>query len=383
MINLQIDADFESGNVDNVRVPEENRVDFDIRADRSSEHYQWFYFRVRGGRGRTIKFQATNGAGAAYSDGWRFHQPVISPDQKSWRRIENTGYDGQVFSFTTRIDSDPAYIAYYHPFTVADLEAYLARLGHHPHLHRKVLTSSVEGRPVHWLQVGAPEALESPEKSVWVIGRQHPGEPQGTCSALGLLSFLLGDSSEAQSLLKSCVFHIVPDINPDGVALGHHRTNALGVNLNRAWALDSPAKAPTIYAFQQALLQWKTDGRTVDVFLDMHSDEIARENVVYAINGEVTSPEYQQLQDKFLSLWQEENPDFSAEKSSAYASLDPRLARQWVYRATGALSYTFEMTYHDAPYSQYEGEYITPERTFELGAAAGRALGRLFAEGKA
>ena len=61
-----------------------------------------------------------------------------------------------------------------------------------------------------------------------------------------------------------------------------------------------------------------------------------------------------------------------------YPGLDPRLARQWMFLETGSISFTWEMTYHDAPYSSRRDAYIDPPRTFELGCALGRALGRFW-----
>ena len=41
-----------------------------------------------------------------------------------------------------------------------------------------------------------------------------------------------GDAAVA-ALLERAVIHVVPEMNPDGVALGHTRANAAGANLNR------------------------------------------------------------------------------------------------------------------------------------------------------
>jgi hypothetical protein len=49
-----------------------------------------------------------------------------------------------------------------------------------------------------------------------------------------------------------------------------------------------------------------------------------------------------------------------------------------MFLETGAISFTWEMTYHNAPYSSHGETYIDPPRTFELGRALGRALGRFW-----
>lgn len=54
---------------------------------------------------------------------------------------------------------------------------------------------------------------------IWVICRQHPGEPMAEWFAEGLLERLTADSaqdSEAQQLLQQAVLYVVPNMNPDG-----------------------------------------------------------------------------------------------------------------------------------------------------------------------
>lgn len=72
-------------------------------------------------------------------------------------------------------------------------------------------------------------------KGIILIARQHPGETGGSYMMQGVLSFITGDSEEAQFLRENCVFKIVPMINPDGVIYGNYRTSLLGCDLNRRW----------------------------------------------------------------------------------------------------------------------------------------------------
>lgn len=49
----------------------------------------------------------------------------------------------------------------------------------------------------------------------------------------GFITYLLGESKEAEELRNSTNFFIVPMLNPDGVILGNSRTSAAGKDLNR------------------------------------------------------------------------------------------------------------------------------------------------------
>jgi hypothetical protein len=65
------------------------------------------------------------------------------------------------------------------------------------------------------LQVGT----QSPSKAaLWVICRQHPGEPMAEWFAEGLLERLTAaaQDSEVTQLLDSAVLYIVPNMCPDG-----------------------------------------------------------------------------------------------------------------------------------------------------------------------
>lgn len=51
----------------------------------------------------------------------------------------------------------------------------------------------------------------------------------------GCIDFLTGNSPEAEYLRESCVFKIVPMVNPDGVIHGNYRCSLAGCDLNRRW----------------------------------------------------------------------------------------------------------------------------------------------------
>ncbi|MBR7539892.1 hypothetical protein KC221_27290, partial [Mycobacterium tuberculosis] len=64
-------------------------------------------------------------------------------------------------------------------------------------------------------------------------------------------------------LAERAVFHIVPNMNPDGSSLGNLRTNAAGANLNREWMEPDAQRSPEVLAVRQAIEQ-----TGVDLFFD-------------------------------------------------------------------------------------------------------------------
>lgn len=49
----------------------------------------------------------------------------------------------------------------------------------------------------------------------------------------GFITYLLGETKQAEQLRNSANFFVAPMLNPDGVVLGNTRTSAAGKDLNR------------------------------------------------------------------------------------------------------------------------------------------------------
>lgn len=61
---------------------------------------------------------------------------------------------------------------------------------------------------------------------------------------------------------------MIPRMNPDGSAIGNHRTNAAGLDLNRQWTAPSEEASPEVASVVRAL-----EAGGVDMLLDIHGDE--------------------------------------------------------------------------------------------------------------
>ena len=93
----------------------------------------------------------------------------------------------------------------------------------------RVLTHSVEGRPIHVVELGRGP------RWIAVIGGIHQGNEANTTD----LVYLLLDHFQAnRDLIPAGVgLALIPDLNPDGAVAGT-RENANGVDLNRNWDAD-------------------------------------------------------------------------------------------------------------------------------------------------
>ena len=95
-----------------------------------------------------------------------------------------------------------------------------------------------------------------------VSSRVHPGESPSSFVFNGFLSFILRpDDPRAQVLRKKFVFKLIPMLNPDGVARGHYRTSARGLNLNRFYLNPDRALHPSIFAARSVFLYYHSKGQ--------------------------------------------------------------------------------------------------------------------------
>ncbi|SDI71458.1 M28 family peptidase [Natribacillus halophilus] len=97
--------------------------------------------------------------------------------------------------------------------------------------------TSVEDRPLHLVQVGAPEPPADEDiadgNNMLVIGSQHGNEPAGREMALQTLRDLaFTDDTELEEQLNESTVMFIPSANPDG-RVADTRTNANDVDINR------------------------------------------------------------------------------------------------------------------------------------------------------
>lgn len=223
---------------------------------------QWFAFDVRGRRGERVSFALENAAECTWARAWEDYYAFATHDGESWARVP-TRYEDGVLRFEDVLRTGRARYAYYPLYENARVEALLRHERARGGVVR-TLTRTPLGNAVRLLTLGRHDD-EAP--TVWVIGQQHPGEHQAGYWMEGFLERLGWGDDVAEALLDAVTLAIVPRVNPDGVALGNHRTNAAGLDLNRQW-LEPDEDAPEIAAIRESM-----EDRGCALFLDVHGDE--------------------------------------------------------------------------------------------------------------
>ncbi|PSU35473.1 M14 family metallopeptidase [Photobacterium lutimaris] len=360
---MKIFSNFESGNIHIVSADSPDNIQLTIPADNQSEISQWFHFRLESQPQLQHQFSILNLAKSAYPEGWQDYDVVASYDREEWFRIP-AEFDGDTLSFKVVPEYGSMYFAYFAPFSYDRHQDLLHQAQTQFNCKLETLGATLDGNDMSLLNIGE---LSEGKKNIWIIGRQHPGETMAEWFIEGLLQRLLDDTDTvAKALLDKAVFHIVPNMNPDGSIRGHLRTNAIGVNLNREWQTPSMEKSPEVFLVRKRMLD-----TGVDMFLDIHGDEAIPYNFVAGSEG---IPSYNErhaaLENAFKAALLTITPEFQV--AHGYDKDEPGKANltigsNWVAEQFKCLSYTIEMPFKEHISHPDEFYGWSPERSVAFG----------------
>ncbi|MBD1581630.1 M14 family metallopeptidase [Pseudoalteromonas sp. S16_S37] len=340
---MKISSNFDSGNIKVVSLSEPLDIQLEINKDNESDFFQWFHFRLESTPFLSHKLHINGLDKSAYPEGWDDYHAVASYDRQTWFRVPSRFENGSLI-----IDFEPEYAhTYFAYFTPYSYERHLDLLywaQSHDICEIETLGETLDGRDISVLTIGEPS---DDKKHIWITARQHPGETMAEWFVEGLLHKLLDDEDpHAAALLSKAIFHIVPNMNPDGSVRGHLRTNAAGVNLNREWQTPSLEKSPEVY---HALNKMRETG--LDMYLDIHGDEALPYNFVAGSEG---IPSYDErlkgLEDDFKAALLTITPEFQDEfgyDKDAPGEANLTVASNAVGEEFKALAYTVEMPFKD------------------------------------
>lgn len=366
---LRITSQFDAGAIDVVSCDDADAIRLKIRPDTQAEFAQWFYFRLTGAAGLPCRITFENASECAFAEGWRGYQAVASYDKQHWFRVP-TSYDGRVMTIQHQPEHASIYYAYFEPYSEERHSHQLGSLQRLPGVTLTDLGSTVEGRPMTVVTVGTA----APGKSrIWVIARQHPGETMAEWFVEGLLKRLTGQGDwtgdpVVARLREQAVFYIVPNMNPDGSALGNLRTNAAGANLNREWMQPDAQRSPEVLLVREAIF-----ATGCDMFFDIHGDETLP--YVFVAGSEML-PNYDERQRReqgaFVEFFKALSPDFQTRygySSDKYREDALKLASKYISHTFACLSLTLEMPFKDNADLQEPVQGWSGARSAALGAA--------------
>jgi hypothetical protein len=249
-----------------------------VDQDGRNRQANWYYFRIDGAKGRTLKFTMvdlrgeynyTPNVGAITGD----TLPFFSANGTDWLPVEKADYDVSIPSLTYTIEmpSDRVWIAHTPPYTLANFKNLSEDLAHNPDVTIQTVGRSVEGREIPLVTITDRAATN--KKVIWLMFRQHAWESGSSWAGEGLMRFVASDDPEARRIRSETIVKVLPLCDPDGVFHGTVRFNRYGFDLNRNWDVTDPAKMPEITAERKAIVDWVHAGKRVDFFLTLHNDE--------------------------------------------------------------------------------------------------------------
>lgn len=98
---------------------------------------------------------------------------------------------------------------------------------------KNILGRSLSGVDIPVLHITNHDQIAVPKKNIFIIGRTHPGESNGSHVLNGFINFICSSIDQAVQLRDKINFIIVPMANPDGVIMGNSRSSCSGKDLNR------------------------------------------------------------------------------------------------------------------------------------------------------
>jgi len=289
---MRIDSDFDAGNII-VQEATDTLATLAIRPDTEANFFQWFYFRVTGAPGVRRMFRIANAGSASYPTAWPGYTALASSNERDWFRVP-TRYDGTSLIFEHQASGESTSYAFFVPYSSEMRARFLTECKASPLVSHRQIGTTLRGRSLDMLVIGGENR---PAKKIWIVARQHAGEPMAEWCMEGLIRRLM-DSRDAvaQQLVGKATLYLVPNMNPDGSSAGNLRANAAGVDLNRVW-FDPPQNAPEVIAARDLI------GQTgVDFFLDVHGDEERPFVWIVGPHSDNVTPQAGKLQTQFEQM---------------------------------------------------------------------------------
>lgn len=370
MTDIGIDAAFDAGNIEVVSVDGAEAV-LAIRKDHASDFFQWFHFRVAGGRGRELCLRITGLNASAYPGGWPDYRACVSEDRGYWGRA-GTSWDKAAAGGTLTIrhtpQSDLCWFAYFAPYSMERHHDLVAEAAACEGVGYRCLGHSLDGQPIDCLEMGEGET------QVWLYARQHPGESMAEWWMEGALEALTDPADPVGRVLRRrCRLHLVPNANPDGSRRGHLRTNAAGVNLNREWDNPAPERSPEVLAIRAAM-----DASGVDFAMDVHGDEAIAAVFLAGFEGipSITDAQLAGFH-RYRAILERRTPDFQTKRGYPVAPAgraNLSMSTNQLAERFGCVAMTLEMPFKDNDDLPCPAQGWSPERSRLLGRECLAAL---------
>jgi cytosolic carboxypeptidase protein 6 len=295
----------------------------------------WYAFKVWSDHPAAITVCLTN-THLAY-----LRRPWLSGDGVTWNRLPDDAcrFDRKTRTVWVRLHLGPRplWLAAVRMLGVEELEKWMQRISDLPFVRSRVVGRSIEARPLRELVLGNTNT----DNYVFVVGRQHPPEVNGSIGLMSFVDTLAGDSSLARTYRQQFQTVVLPLLNPDGIEHGHWRSNLGAVDLNRDWG---PFTQPETVAARDALTSIAAQpGSRPFLFLDFHATHT---NVFYEqVSSRPVYPD--RFTDRWLAGIHQQCPEFHFLRSTTNSAGLPT-SKAWASARLHVPALTCEFGYGTA-----------------------------------
>ena len=224
----------------------------------------WFRFTMTGVAGRNVTL---------HIDHTQNPVPflrILDPGPGAWRRMtSDEAPDPNTLTFSFSTNTTTVELAFFEPLGYTETLVEVTNLtATSPHATLSTLGQSFENRDLHLITVNNPAYPDAGKHRVWVHARVHAGEITSTHTMLGFLGQVLEESETGRRLREYVTFHIVPQVNVDGIHRGHTRWDAQGIDIESEWCNIRVPEAALLKARVDDLM---TRPNPISVALNLHS----------------------------------------------------------------------------------------------------------------
>lgn len=161
---------------------------------------------------------------------------------------------------------------------------------------------STQGREIYELTLTDTTFEESGKHRIYIHARTHPGEVQAFWVTDEMINYLLGDSETAALMRRTCIFHIVPMYNPDGVELEYPRENSNDIDIESNWGSTANHEDEVVNLMNR-FEELMYEDNPIEIALNMHSAVACKRYFVYHhSNG--TSVDFANMEKDFITdIW--------------------------------------------------------------------------------
>jgi hypothetical protein len=226
----------------------------------------WFRFTMTGVAGRTVTLHLDHSQNPVP------FLRILDPGPGAWRRMtsaEAPSSSTTTLTLTFASGTRAVELAFFEPLGYAETVAAVTTLvSNSPYATMASIGKSFENRDLHMVTVENPRYPTSGKYTVWVHARVHAGEVTATHTMLGFLSQVLEDSETGRQLREHVVFHIVPQVNADGIYRGHTRWDSQGIDPEAEWC---NIRIPEVAALKTQVDALMESPNPISVALNLHS----------------------------------------------------------------------------------------------------------------